>query len=163
MANQVCRLPREIVVGRKAAFIMDIKIIPTPEGDTVELRGAPHVRLSWDAWLRSTETAVKAIRRALDAKTWDNVTYAMYRSAAEGATWLSACGVTDRADFESLEQRLPLMHRAATPANAMRCRRCNSRIWGREALATGLGSCCRRGGASHAVRALRAAAQGVTA
>jgi hypothetical protein len=129
---------------------MNIKIVLGKDGaeDTVVL--ADKARWTWPAWLNRTERAVKSVRAAFDA---NRIT--PEAQAAHG--WLKLCGVTTREEFEDLERHLPQLRQPMSAANGRRCRKCGSRVWGKMALLTGLGSECRRGGnqARKAIRVLR--------
>lgn len=129
---------------------MNIKIILGKNGneDTVVL--TDRSRVNWSAWLARTEQAVKAVRAAFDE---NKITPA----AIEGRRWLELCGVRGRKEFEDLERHLPQLGMPMGAANGRRCKKCGSKIWGKMALITGLGSECRRGGgkANKAVRELR--------
>ena len=118
---------------------MDIKIVIGRNGneDTVVL--ADKSRLPWSKWLRRTVLAVKALRAALDESR-------ITPEAQAGHAWLKLCGVTSREQFEDLECHLPQLCQSMNAANGRRCRKCGSRIWGKMALLTGIGSECRRGG-----------------
>ena len=125
-----------------------IKIGRPGEEDVVILRDRS--RWNWSAWLASTESAVKAVRAAIDGRT-------ITREAADGHAWLRRCGVTSNEQFQDLEQHLPQLRQPMGASNSRRCQKCGHRIWGKMALLTRLGSDCRRGNpARRAVRQMRA-------
>ncbi len=120
---------------------MNITIKARPNGDMVRLCGGEE--MTFDHWLRLAECAVRSVRAAI-GRPFASITPSEYQAACEGRRWLRACGIHDLQGFLDLEAHLPLLRLPPDPTRARRCRRCGSRIWGREALLTGYGSSCRR-------------------
>ena len=125
---------------------MNIRIKLGVNGDDDIVVLPDRSRWMWSAWLKRTEQAVKAVRAAFNSNT-------ITPEAIAGRAWLVRCGVTERPQFEDLERHLPQLRLPADRTNTQRCVRCGSRIWGRQALLTGLGSRCRTARRS-AVRAM---------
>lgn len=134
---------------------MNVKIIIGKNGeeDMVKLTdGTGHM---WSGWLRRTEQAVSTMRAAIDEKR-------ISPEAQAAHAWLVRCGVATHTQFADLEAHLPQLRMPMSAANGRRCQKCGSKIWGKQALLTGLGSECRRGSnlkkTERAARTLSAAA-----
>jgi hypothetical protein len=117
---------------------MNIRIVIGRNGEEDLVVLADRSSWTWGAWLNRTEQAVKAVRAALAENR-------ITPDAQSAHGWLKQCGVTSREQFEDLERHLPQLRQPMSAANGRRCRKCSSRIWGKMALLTGLGSECRRG------------------
>ena len=123
---------------------MQIQIRHDPErGDIVRLSGSPRVEMEWDAWIATTERAVKIVAAILDSAP-GTVTDEMIANGRQARIWLSACGVKTETEFHDLSKRIPLLKLQPDDPHAFtRCRVCRSKIWGRMSLITGVGSECR--------------------
>ena len=129
---------------------MNIRVILGKNGDEDKVILSDRSRWTWSVWLKQTELAVKTVRSVLTKRKTAPGLFQAY-------AWLVRCGIKTQRDFDDLEKHLPKLHRSMNVANGRRCLKCNSRIWGKEALLTGLGSSCRHGGnrARRLVRDLR--------
>ena len=120
---------------------MNIRITINPndrERDVVTL--PDRSRFFWRQWFPYTRNAVKTLRAAVDSRNFDPTSRSAYN-------WLKRCGVADPfAELEHLEQHVALLALPPDETVTTVCKVCGYRIWGRESLATEIGSDCRRKG-----------------
>lgn len=120
---------------RQHGFKIILDEAGNPDEDIVVLCNGQRYR--WIEWLGLTTKAVSRVRAALDTQTrsWE---------ADWGHDWLVLCGIKTKEDFETFEKQLPLLQSDSSARAVRICTHCGSKIWGREALVTGLGSKCRK-------------------
>lgn len=92
-------------------------------------------------WLQRMESAVAEFERFHAIKQIDSAIFSAY-------LWLRKNGIKSKAQvLYFIAEVLPKLKLLPdSPLATTRCRRCGSKIWGRESVLTGVGSSCRRNG-----------------
>jgi len=132
--------------GFSLSLKVTIKVAENRDRDVVTLANGS--QYYFPAWLAATERAARFAKMFIELPD-HTATKEQCTEFYAACKWLHWCGVRMDGDFDGdvkalLDEILPKLRMPAdSPMASARCAKCGSRIWGREAVVTGLGSECR--------------------